>query len=202
MVHALAAAALLGEPEATRANLRVGDWACRVVQRRLRRGLWAHSVAAGLALLVLAGALGFQGSRLAASVTSQRQVCRQAWATLYPDTPSPIDVEGRLMSDLSRERGVRHGDGQAPIHEPALGLLRDLVAALPREVPVQVRQLDIGEGVSVVQGEARTHGEVEQMAAQLANDAGVAVQPASTERTDHGTVRFTIRLEREGMSNG
>ncbi len=102
---------------------------------------------------------------------------------------------GRLISEEMRERGLRDSTGNVPQYTPVLDVLTKAIESLPPDVPLRVRQLDLAGDASVIVGEARSHGEVEQIAAALAKVKGLTVKPARTERTRRGPVRFTIRFE-------
>ena len=61
--------------------------------------------------------------------------------------------------------------------------------------------MDISRSIIVISGEARTHGEVEKIANRLTRIKDLMVMPATTERTNEGVIRFSLRLERKESSN-
>jgi hypothetical protein len=204
VLYALAAASMSGSCGLTDGllNLRRGPWRSAVVQKQKARVCVTHAASLSAALLLIAAALWQHGRGLAQDVEAFEKECRVVWADLFPDSTPPIDVEARLVSEHEREMGIRGGGQVLPQADPALGVLRDVVAELPTNVPLKIAQLDISDKISVISGEARSHGEVEQVAAQLGKVDRVTVQPATTERTHEGTVRFTVRFERGEHEQG
>lgn len=181
-------------------NLRTGPLGSSPIRRRTRRWKLAHSTAATLMLLVLAGALIARGGQLRAQAAAYEADSQRIWSTLFPDRPPPQDIVSLLVSEQARERGLREATasgGAVPNYEPALDTLGRVIAGLPEDVRLRVQQIEMTDGVSVITGQARGHGKVEQIAAGIQTATGLAVEPPRTRRTNAGPVRFTLRLNQE-----
>lgn len=183
-------------------NIRTGPWASAIERGRMRLAGMLHGLAAAVVVLAAAGGVWLHAQQVQARIDTYKQQCDNVWLELFPDSRPPVDVQGRLASERRRESGVRAGGASVPEHLPVLDLIRELVQRLPSDIPIQVRQLDLDSGLSVMVGQARTHGEVERIAAALAEAQTIEVQPASTERTTNGLVRFSIRFQRKDPGVG
>lgn len=203
VLYAYSAAKLLSANEKRIENLRTGDLASSAISKRNLNALVSHSIAAMVFLLVMTCGMWFHGHRCKEQTSVYRGTCKQIWASLFPTSAAPADVSLRLQSELARERGLRRQNVTVPQHSSSLDVLRDVVAALPADVPIRVEQLDLSDRVSVISGQARTHGEVEQIANRLAQIKYLTVLPARTERTNKNdaVVRFTLRLEQKEKSD-
>jgi type II secretion system protein L len=184
-------------PEEAATNLRRHELSSQVVQRRTRQLLLAHACAVACVLLAVSAGLIVHGQQLQGRVQAYQQQTTRLWQSVYPDREVPTNVVSRLTSEVERERGLRSDAENVPDYASALDVLRDLVSHLPDEVPIRIRELEIASDTSIVVGEARSHGAVEQIAQSLSSVEGFAVEPARTERTRRGSVRFTIRFQGE-----
>jgi hypothetical protein len=201
MIYAYSAARLLLTNDRRRENLRTGELRSSLVAHRNFRMLLSHSVAAATILLALSIGLFQHGQRNRRQAQVYEDACKQVWGKLFPAALTPADIAFRLQSELTREKGLRKQDAGVPHYLPALDLLRDVLALLPREVPVKLDRIDLLNEVSVISGQARTHGEVEQIANSIRKIDMFDVLPARTERTNDGVIRFTLRLERKEKSD-
>lgn len=187
---------------AARANFRSGSWRSQVARRIAGKLGWMHSAAAMAMCLTLAGGLVWQGKRCQAQQSQYARACQATWANLYPGVGGVSDVESRLRSEWAREKALRRQGSQLPRYDKALDGLRNLMAAMPADVPVRMAQVALTrEGVALT-GQARSHGEVERMASELARIPAVIARPAATERTPDGLVNFTLRLEKKEPGDG
>ena len=174
----------------------------RVLSRRsepwvnLRSGLGAHdrlrpvrgplrySVAAvSLCLLSVCAAMWWRAARydrLAGRYADeQREVFRQT----FPKQPKPPDVRSRLDSE---ERGLKglSGDSSSapPPQAPGLVALRDLLARLPESIRLRVLEVRLDGSSFAIEGQVRSHGDADAIAASLRANAAFSVDPPRTEQ--------------------
>jgi hypothetical protein len=176
--------------------------AARILSRRsepwvnLRRGLGRHDrlrpvrgplryalAAVSLCLFSACAAMLWRAARydrLAARYAEeQREVFRQT----FPRQSEPLDVRSRLDSE---ERGLRALSGDAsstpPPQGPGLVALRDLLARLPDDVRFRVLELRLDGSSFAIDGQVRSHGDADAIAAAIRANGGFAVDPPRTEQ--------------------
>ncbi len=182
-------------------NLRTRKLQSSKIREGNRKCLLAHSIAAMGMTLAAALTLWLYGQRCNGQADVYRDTCAGIWRSLFPASSPPAEIEFRLQSELAREKGLRWQNTDLPEYSPALDLLRDIIGSLPADIPIRVREMDISRSIIVISGEARTHGEVEKIANRLTRIKDLMVMPATTERTNEGVIRFSLRLERKESSN-
>lgn len=197
ILYAYSAAAASVAKGARLENIRTGKLKSATIARRNRRAVLAHSVAAMCGMLIVAVGLWSHGRGCNAQAMVYRQACVDMWQSLFPGAAPPAEIELRLQSELAREQGLRRQSADVPTYFPVLDLLRDVIASLPPRVLVRIGKLQLAGDVSVISGQARTHGEVEKITKGLAKLKRLAVFPARSDRTAEGLVRFNLRLERK-----
>lgn len=79
-----------------------------------------------------------------------------------------------------------------PVRPSAIGLLRDVLTALPVESRYRVRELRLGEGRIYIEGDARSHGEADAVAAALRQNPGFQIDAPQTDQAADKTVNFAI----------
>lgn len=202
MVYAYSAARALLYDKPSIENIRSDELKSSVITRRNLNILQIHSV--GIAAVFLGLALGLlcYGYRIKSNTIDYRQTCKKIWVNLFPTSRIPVDIPMTLRSELAREKGLRRQHGGVPEHIPALDILRDVVSLLPSEIPIFLENVDISGEICVISGQARTHGEVEKIANRLVDIKGIIVLPPATEQMNTGVVRFNLRLERKGDTDG
>lgn len=184
-----------GRGEAT--NLRRGALASARIKKRTWRIAAAHAAAVTVVLLMIAGALVHQGRQFEQRTASYKQQTRAVWQKLHPDKPVPKNVLAELISQRKRERGLREAADKVPSYGSSLDVMAQALDALPSDIPLRVREIDIAGEVSVLTGQAKSHGAVERLASGLSAVNGLSVRPPRTERTPRGPVRFTLRFQQK-----
>ncbi len=177
-------------------NLRRGELVSSTIRARDRRCWFVHSLAASLLMVGTAFGMVLYGQQCRNQKAAYQNTGVGIWKAVFPTKPPPREIEFRLRSELVREQGLRKENVTLPESFRALDLLRQIVSSLPGNIPVRIRQIDLGGKGSTILGEARSHGEVEHIANRLARIKGILVLPATTERTNE-VVRFTLRLEKK-----
>ena len=153
---------------------------------RLRplRGPLQYAAAAVLLCLISACAAMFwraaRYDRLATRYAGeQREIFRQT----FPNQSEPPDVRSRLDSEERALRGLS-GDSSATPPPPAPGVvgLRDLLARLPEDVRFRMLELRLDGSSFVLDGQVRSHGDADAIAAALRANGGFTVDPPRTEQ--------------------
>jgi hypothetical protein len=100
-------------------------------------------------------------------------------------------VKLRLASEEKRLRMVAGEQTEMPLHPSVMSPLYELLSRLPTDVQFHVTQLRLGEGKLFLEGEAKSHGDADALAAALRTDHAFEIEPPRTELTPHG-VLFTL----------
>ena len=116
---------------------------------------------------------------------------RRVYQDLHPGRPAPPSVRGRLASDARRLRSLRTVTAETPGRPCALDALRDAIARLPADVNLRVLEVQIDPDRIVLEGQSRTHGDAEKLAAAL-RGGPFDMEPARTERLELKAVAFTL----------
>ena len=173
-------------------------------------------IAAGMAaLLLLASLTGTALWRAAAWDTVAQEHRREqaaAFLLAFPGRDVPAAPLARLRSEAARSRGVTAQPAQAA-RPSALLVLRNVLTHLPAPDERRFRVLELriepqrpqptprgatpGEGAEAVarlylEGQARTHGDAEAVAAALRRSPGWRVDPPRTQGLPGGGVAFTL----------
>ncbi len=147
---------------------------------------------AGCMILLVAMAASFwwQGQRYDQVA---RQNClgqQQVFEELYPNTRVPLTVKRRLESEWQRLAGIR-GMGEIPRLVPAVDCLRQVLEGLPATVRLRVHELRVSQNEILIEGQARTHTDAEDIHHSL-TAMGFIIDPPRTERLASGAVAFTL----------
>jgi hypothetical protein len=150
----------------------------------------------------MAFGLLIQGFHIKNMAGSYDETCKKNWDNLFPSSRLPVDIAMTLQSEEIREKGLRKDPKEALQYYPALDTISEIINAVPPQIPIRLDRVDISGHISVISGQARSHGEVEKIANQLAQIKDIKVLPPATEHTADGTVRFNLRIERKENVNG
>jgi hypothetical protein len=163
--------------------------------RRALGGTWA---AVAAAVMVFIGCLAVatlwraaRYERLAAGYETEQQA---VFREVLPGQPVPLDVRSRLASEVQRGGASGSSGGIAGLPPSAQGLatLRDVMGFLPGDVRFRVYEVRLRDGGFTLEGETRSHGDAEAIAAALRRRAGFSVDSPRTEQGTGGAVGFTI----------
>ncbi len=162
------------------------------------------------------GALRFAGLGLAAALTaltliglthiqtfntqaqSQRDQQATVFREVFPGQRVPIGIQSRLQSEWSRLQGVHGNPSESAVRpaQRALPIMAALLERLPNDLRYRVNETRIEDKRLILQGEARSIQDADQIAAALRLHRGFHVDAPRTERlTEVEGVRFTITAE-------
>jgi hypothetical protein len=202
-VHAASAAraALAGRAEPW-VELRRGAMAANGAFRRARAPLTAAAFAAVVFLVTAAGALLWRAGQYAAVAGRNEGLQRDLFRQAFPGRAAPPDVRSRLARE---EQGLRALRGPAagpsssspaspPPQEQGLVALRDLINALPRDRRYRVLEVRLDGRKFSIDGQAKSHGDADAIAAALRAKVPADVDPPRTEQLDETvtTISFNI----------
>jgi type II secretion system protein L len=168
----------------------------RAALRLLR--VWRRSaVAVFVALLLVAGALGFQHKRLDGERKRLSEWEAGVYAELFPGQSLPAGVALRLASERRRLEGLTLA-GQPADAQPgsALELLRAIIAALPTDVQVDLQEIRIEGSAITLRGRTRDHPQAERLAAALNKLDSLQCASPRTDRLKEGGVQFFVSAQR------
>jgi type II secretory pathway component PulL len=152
-------------------------------------GRWAAAAAVVFLGCVVAAMLWRSGrydALAARSEAEQQAVFRET----FPGQAVPPDVRSRLLSEARQVSDAPAGAAAAQAGD--LVVLRDVLSYLPGETRFRVSDLRVEDGEFVLEGEARSHGDAEAVAASLRRRAGFTLAPPRTEQRAGRAVGFTL----------
>lgn len=178
-------------------NLARGALACATQQTGLLRVWRRAAVVTLVALLAVCAAFQVHRMRVESRLQSITAWERAVFVELFPGQTPPAGVALRLASERQRLEGLTHVEGGAPTRSAdALDCLRSIVAALPRDVRLDLQELRL-EGADVtLRGDLRDHRQAEQITAALGKVKGLECTPPRTQRLPAGGVQFFIHARR------
>jgi type II secretion system protein L len=178
-------------------DLRRGPLAPRHVWRRLRFPASACVAAAAILLVTAIALLWLRADEYNHLAQQHDEQGRRAFAEAMPGQAVPTSPQRRLktrIKQLRGEQGLAAGDEQLTDQSPTLLLLHDLLAGLPTDQRFAITDLRLEDGDLRLTGQARTHGEADQLANTLRTRSPFIVEPPSTDSlTKDKGVRFTIQ---------
>lgn len=191
-VAALAAVRVLNGTLTPTVDLRRDGLASGEPYRRIRKPLIAAFTAGTVLLVCLIGSLLWRAERYAALATQLRQHQETVFKEAFPTAAPPPSIRSRLISEERRLRGVAGASSQLPRQVSAAQLLHDLLAGLPRDLRYRVQDVRLGPEKLFLEGEARSHADVDSIAAALQKDGSFGLDPPRTAQISDGGVTFTI----------
>lgn len=159
--------------------------------RRLRGLLSSAAVLWILLPVVLASGLLWRAQSYARQADAIAEQQRTVFSRLYPNQPAPVDISGRLESELRLREGVTAGNESLPQEPEALETLRQVVASLPPSVRLRITKVRLGPRDILLEGETRSHSDAEFIATRL-RQKGLAVESPRTENLVGGGVQFVL----------
>lgn len=178
-------------------DLRRGPLAPRHLWRRVRVPVTACTAAAAVLLIAAIALLWLRADQYNKLATQHDERGRQAFAEAMPGQPVPTSPQRRLktrIKQLRGEQGLSAGNEQLADAAPTLLVLHDLLAGLPTEQRFTITDVRLEDGEVRLTGQARTHGEADQLANTLRTGSPFVVEPPSTDNLTKGEgVRFTIQ---------
>ncbi len=164
----------------------------------LESSWWFLRVAALLLCLSVAVWQSLSLSEHNTLIMKEEQAQRDIYQELYPDKRVPQGIMRRLESEQRRLRGTKGDEKENPLHADALRPLYQCLASLPEELRFRLLDLRIERETIQLQGEARSHGDADRIAASL-RQSGLLVSPPSTTQLAEKGVSFQIKAEQQPL---
>lgn len=177
-------------------NLRTGPLAPRHAWRRLRVPSAVCTAALFVLFMTMISLLwlrAWQHDQLAAQYDHEASV---AFREVMPGQQVPTSPQRRLETKLRRlrgEQGLAAGEVSLSEQAPLLLLLQHALDGLPDDQRFTITDLRLEKDQLRITGQARTHGETDQIATQLRLNTPFIVDPPSTDQLPDGGVRFVIQ---------
>jgi len=152
----------------------------------------------GLMVLLLAAVLSLEwaGYQYRQVAKQQTEIQQRLFRETFPDQSVPVGVRSRMQSEYRRLRGIS-GRSSLPDRPEATAILAQALGALPETIRFRLLDLSVEEGRLRLEGEARSHGDADQIAAALRDLERFNVPPPRTRALSEEGVAFTIRANRE-----
>ena len=188
------AQAILGGGGLPWVDLRVGPLAPTNTWRRLRLPATACAAATVILLVTLIALLWVRAGQYDEMAQHFDQQAAERFRQAMPGQTVPVSPQRRLNTRLQQLRGEQGlaGDEQDWDQTPALVHLHQSLAALPDDQRYTITDLRLEDGRLRLTGQARTHGEADQIANALRLRSAFVVDPPSTDNLPDQGVRFVI----------
>jgi len=172
-------------------DLRTGALAPADRWSPVRPQLRVLAAAAAILLLVTSAALAWRAQQWQRERDRLIDAQAAVFAEVFPQQSLPVGVRSRLESEVAKLAGLTGQTAELPSHPPTLALLGELLAALPTELRLRIWELRFDEGRLYLDGEVRTHGDAEAVAAAL-RARGFVLEPPRTEQLPSEGVAMRI----------
>ncbi len=183
-------------------DLRRGPLAAGRGRDAIRRPLTALVAIAAMLLASLTLVFYWRGQQydeLRSRHLSRRQeIFREA----LPDQTPPLDVSGRMESELRRLTGLRGSQSEGEVasaanQTSAMVHLRNVLAQLPRDIRFRIERLEIGAEEIRVEAQGRSFAEADQVALSLKDSGLYRVEMHETNALGEGKVAFSFSARPE-----
>ena len=142
-----------------------------------------------------------EGLHLAENTEQLRAAQALLWHELYPQQDVPSDVSRHLASEHRRLETIALAKGQPKQHVPALDRLREIVAAVPANVRVDVGQIAVDQQGVTLHGETEDHLAAEALSRSIDQSKHLSCPlPRSEVLTPHRTAFVIQAVYREAAS--
>lgn len=153
----------------------------------------AAAYAAAVCLTVIACiALLWRAHRYSQMTAAYENRQASLFQVLFPNQGNPGLVRPRLESEEQRLLGLGGEASDLPPQPSAILLLHQALSRLPADLRYRILSLRLTDNRLYVEGQARTHGDAERIAAALRTNGGFRVEPPRTELLPPGGVAFTL----------
>ena len=129
---------------------------------------------------------------------SATETVTSAMRDLYKNTVTGEPPTGGWAMRLAAQRRQWEGvtrpvlEQDMSLDDSALDRWRDIVAAWPADVPLQLLEARLESGQVTIRGRAREHRDAERLAEAMGNVTKLVTQPPRTNRTGDGLVEFAL----------
>lgn len=192
-----AALQLVAEQREPVIDLRRGELAAPDRFAAYRGPVRALALCAVVLLGCVIGVSFWRGGAYAEQATSLRGEQVSVFREAFPDQRVPVSIVARLESEARRLAGVSGQGGESADASElraasALERLHGLLASLPNNLRFRVLSVNVQKDRLLVEGEARSHGEAEQITSVLRGRGGFEVDPPRTEAMPEGGVSYSF----------
>lgn len=111
---------------------------------------------------------------------------------VFPDRPVPLDVSLSLESERRRLRQTVEADGERRMSLPVAKQLAACLRTIPRDLRVRINTMQFGPSAFVLEGTARTLGDVERITSSIKQGKELTTEAPRTEQINADTVAFVI----------
>ena len=184
-------------------DLRRGPLAPRDRLQAVRRPLSAAIVALLVAVACGIGGLLYRGHLYEQRAQGERLAIEAVYREAFPGRDVPPAVLSRLRGQAREARGLTGrggppglGGGAAPDRPSAFTTLTSVLMAVPEDLRIRVLEIHVEPDRIDVDGQARSHGDAERLAASLRVIPGWRVDPPSTQTLRDRGVGFTLTATR------
>lgn len=189
---AVAAKDILSGKTAGLINLRRDALAARGRLAQARTPLIWAAAAILIFLITLNAVMGLQTNRYQRIIATQVALQESVFSQLFPNRPLPINIKSRLASEKAGLASLRGHSSPLPAQTSALELLYRLLSSFPPDMKYRVLELRLDGDKLYLEGQARSHGEADTIAAAITNGSRLLVDQPRTEQLPQGGVSFTI----------
>ena len=150
--------------------------------------------AAALAFLLIAIAVvtGWRGAQYQHVAYEQRQEQETLFREAFPGQDVPLMVLARFRSEQRRLNGMSGLSGDLPEQTSALSMLHHALVSLPGDMRYRVLELRLDPNRIYLDGQARSHGDADLIAASLRQRDAFVIEPPRTENLPDRGIVFTL----------
>ncbi len=164
------------------------------------RAARSAAAAALVALLLVAAGLGGSQGRYRAELTHVRAAELSLFGQLYPAGTPPRSVSRWLASERRRLSAAGTLLAESSDDPDALWLLRDIIAAVPPDLCLDLQELRIERDSLLIRGHTRDHRSAELLASRLDALESLACPPPRTDRLEGGGVSFVLNGHADSLA--
>ena len=176
-------------------NLRRDAAAVRDPLRHVQTPLLGSLVAGLIFLATLCGAMAWRGNGYQQNIDDSESHQREVFGQVFPSRAVPVNVKSRLASEHRRAADMGGGMEGLPGGPSCLWVLHDVLTQMPRDLRYRVLELRLTGGQVHLEGQARSHGDADQIATALGAHERLSIDPPRTEALADQGIAFTITGE-------
>lgn len=189
---ARAAPALLDGSKRPLVNLRRDALAIRDRWRQIRSPLNCALTALILLLACCIGVLWWRAQGYGRVIQRVEDQQRGLFQQAFPGQSLPVNIKSRLSSEERRLAAINPDAGADVAQASALGVLQDLLEALPRDMRYRILEIRCTCEKLYLEGQVRSHGDADALAAALRKQAGFQIESPRTEQLPAQGVGLTL----------
>ncbi len=160
-------------------------------QRSIRRELRVLYASMAILLVVVGLAAGAKAQRAEALRAECQTRQAELFQNLFPKETTPVAINLRLQSEVTRLKGLRGENTDLPDLTPYRGVLERLLKSLPDSLRFRLLEVRVENGRLYLVGHVRAHGDADRIADGL-RAAGLEVASPNTHRLEREGVEFRI----------